>query len=312
LWRGFDEINCLGEGCNLEAEELETGIRLGAHMSIAGGYYRALERGAEVGCTAVQVFTKNVNQWKAKAIGDDDVTMWNKGMESAGLGTRQVIAHDSYLINLATPDDELWEKSLAAFGEELDRCARLGITGLVTHAGAHMGSGEEEGLKRIAAGLDRVLSERPGQEVAVLLETTAGQGTCLCYAFEHIRDVIAGVSEANRPRMAVCWDTCHLFAAGIDFREEEQYERMVDSFDRIVGLDRLRAIHLNDSKKGLGSRVDRHEHIGKGELGLEPFRYIMNDPRLAQLPKVLETPKDEKMTEDRENLAVLRSLIRGQ
>ena len=293
-------------------EERETGLQLGAHMSIAGGYYRALERGADVGCTAVQVFTKNVNQWRAKPIGEEDVALWKKQMEAGGYGQRQIIAHDSYLINLATPDDELWEKSLASFGEELDRAAVLGITGLVTHAGAHMGSGEEAGLARIAAGLDRVLSERPGQDVAVLLETTAGQGTALCYSFEHIRDVIAGVSEANRPRIAVAWDTCHIFAAGIDFREEYQYERMVESFDRIVGLERLRAIHLNDSKKGLGSRVDRHEHIGKGELGLEPFRYIMNDPRLAQVPKVLETPKDDKMTEDRENLALLRSLIKEQ
>ncbi len=287
-------------------------LMLGAHMSISGGYYKALERGSEVGCTAVQVFTKNVNQWRAKPIGDDEVESWNKGRESCGFEAGQIIAHDSYLINLATPDDELWEKSLAAFGEELDRCARLGIPGLVTHAGAHMGSGEEVGLARIAAGIDRVLIARPGQNVSVLLETTAGQGTSLCYAFEHIRDVIAGVSPENRSRVNVCWDTCHLFAAGIEFGDEYNYEQMVSSFDRIVGLDSLRAIHLNDSKKGLGSRVDRHEHIGKGELGLEPFRFIMNDPRLAGIPKVLETPKDEKMTEDRENLAVLRSLIATQ
>jgi deoxyribonuclease-4 len=278
-------------------------------MSIAGGYYRALERGIEVGCTAVQVFTKNVNQWKAKPIVDDEVALWMNGIEKAGYGDCDVIAHDSYLINLATPDDELWEKSLEAFGHELDRCAMLGITGLVTHAGAHMGSGEEAGLARIAAGLDKVLSARPGQNVSVLVETTAGQGTSLCYAFEHIRDVIAGLSGENRPRIGVCWDTCHLFAAGIEFGDTYNYEQMVSSFDRIVGLDRLRAIHMNDSKKGLGSRVDRHEHIGKGELGLEPFRFIMNDPRFANIPKVLETPKDEKMTEDRENMAVLRGLV---
>ena len=219
------------------------------------------------------------------------------------------MAHDSYLINLATPDDVLWEKSLTAFGIELDRCALLGIPALVTHAGAHMGSGEEAGLARISAGLERVLGERPGQKVTVLLETTAGQGTSLCYAFEHLRDVIAPLSAENKARVGVCWDTCHLFAAGIDFTEEYKYERMVDSFDRIVGLDRLKAIHMNDSKKGLGSRVDRHDHIGKGMLGLEPFRYIMNDPRLAHLPKLLETPKGEDMAEDKENLAILRSLV---
>ena len=174
-----------------------------------------------------------------------------------------------------------------------------------------MGSGEEAGLARISAGIERVLGERPGQNVTILLETTAGQGTCLCYAFEHIRDVISAVSPENKERVGVCWDTCHIFAAGIDFTEEYKYERMVDSFDRIVGLDRLKAIHMNDSKKGLGSRVDRHDHIGKGMLGVEPFRYIMNDPRLAHLPKLLETPKGEDMAEDKENLALLRSLVRN-
>jgi deoxyribonuclease IV len=290
---------------------LDQTIKLGAHMSIAGGYYKALDRGHEVGCTAVQLFTKNQNQWAAKPISQEEVDLFKSALGNDGYAGADLIAHDSYLINLATPDDILWEKSLDAFGHELDRCAMLGIPGLVTHAGAHMGSGEETGLARIAAGIDRVLSERPGQQVTVLLETTAGQGTCLCYCFEHIRDVIAGVSPENRDRMGVCWDTCHLLASGIDFTDDYRYERMVESFDRLVGLDRLKAIHLNDSKKGLGSRVDRHEHIGKGALGLEPFRFIMNDPRLASLPKVLETPKDDKMTEDRENLAVLRSLIRS-
>jgi deoxyribonuclease-4 len=279
-------------------------------MSAAGGCYRAIERGSQIGCTAVQLFTKNANQWAAKPIGTDDAQHFQQCMEKAEYLSADIIAHDSYLINLATPDDILWEKSLAAFGHELDRCAILGVPALVTHAGAHMGSGEEVGLARIAAGLDRVLSERPGQDVAVLLETTAGQGTSLCYAFEHLRDVIAEVSTDNRARLAICWDTCHLFAAGIDFTDDYKYERMVDSFDRIVGLDRLRAIHLNDSQKGLGSRVDRHAHIGKGMLGIEPFRYIMNDPRLAALPKVLETPKEEDMEDDKVNMALLRSLVK--
>ncbi len=284
-------------------------MKLGAHMSVAGGYNKALERGNEVGCTAVQLFTKNANQWAAKPISPEEARLFKSTREQAGYQPSDLMAHDSYLINLATPDDVLWEKSLAAFGHELDRCAALGIPALVTHAGAHMGSGEEAGLARIAAGLDRVLSERPGQDVTVLLETTAGQGTCLGYCFEHLRDVINMVSPENRPRVAVCWDTCHLYAAGIDFTDELTYKRMVDSFDRIVGLDKLKAIHLNDSKKGLGSRVDRHEHIGKGALGVEPFRLIMNDSRLADLPKVLETPKGPDMAEDRENLTLLKSLI---
>jgi deoxyribonuclease IV len=278
-------------------------------MSTAGGYYRALERGSSIGCTAVQLFVKNANQWAAKPITPDDTQLFKSALDKAEYMQADIIAHDSYLINLATPDNTLWEKSLTAFGHELDRCAALGVPALVTHAGAHMGSGEEVGLARIAAGLERVLSERAGQDVTVLLETTAGQGTSLCYAFEHLRDVIGALTPESRERVAVCWDTCHLFAAGIDFTDEYKYERMVDSFDRIVGLDRLRAIHMNDSQKGLGSRVDRHAHIGKGMLGVEPFRYIMNDPRFAALPKVLETPKEEDMAEDKENLALLRSLV---
>ncbi|MEO8285602.1 MAG: deoxyribonuclease IV [Chloroflexota bacterium] len=285
-------------------------LKLGAHMSTAGGYYKALDRGREIGCTAVQLFTKNANQWAGKPISPEDVKLFKGSLEQAGYTDSDLIAHDSYLINLATPDDALWAKSLAAFGHELDRCAMLGVPALVTHSGAHVGSGEEAGIARIAEGIDRVLSERPDQEVTVLLETTAGQGTCLGYTFEHLRDVIGGVSEENRRRVAVCWDTCHLFAAGIDFTEEYKYERMVESFDRIIGLDRLRAIHMNDSVKGLGSRVDRHANIGKGMIGLEPFRFIMNDPRLAALPKVLETPKEADMADDIINMDVLRSLIK--
>jgi len=283
-------------------------------MSVAGGAHKALQRGKELGCTVVQVFTKNANQWNAKPISAEDADLFKSTCADAGYEFADLVAHDSYLINLASPDDELWEKSIQAFGHELDRCASLCIPGLVTHAGAHMGSGEEAGLARIAAALDRVLTERSGQEVMVLLETTAGQGTSLCYAFEHLGSVFEMLSSESQQRVGVCWDTCHLLAAGIDFTDEQKYERMVESFDRIVGLDRLRAIHCNDSKKGLGSRVDRHEHIGKGALGLEPFRFIMNDPRLAHLPKILETPKGaagEETANDTMNLTALRDLVRG-
>lgn len=284
-------------------------MKLGAHISIAGGCHNALTRGKDIGCTAVQLFTKTASQWAAKPITEADIDLFRTTREQTGFQACDLIVHDSYLINLASPDDTLWEKSLAAFGHELDRCEMLGIPALVTHAGAHMGSGEEVGLERIARGLDRVLSERPDGTVTVLLETTAGQGTCLCYNFEHIGKVINHMGAENTPRMGVCWDTCHLYASGVDFSDEAKYKTMLDEFDRHVGLKRLRAIHLNDSKKGLGSRVDRHEHIGKGALGIEPFRFIMNDPQLAHLPKVLETPKGPDYAEDIENLALLRSLI---
>lgn len=278
-------------------------------MSIAGGYNKALNRGKEVDCTAVQIFTKNANQWAGKPITEEEIERFRTTSEATGYSVDSVLAHDSYLINLATPDEALWLKSLAAFGHELDRCAMLGIPALVTHAGAHVGSGEDAGLARIAQGLDLVLSERDGQDVMVLLETTAGQGTCLGYTFEHIARVIDLLETGHKSRVGVCWDTCHLFAAGIDFTDLDKYERMVESFDTLVGLDKLRGIHLNDSKKGLGSRVDRHEHIGQGALGIEPFRFIMNDPRLAAIPKVIETPKGEDLAEDRVNLELLRSLV---
>lgn len=293
---------------------MDTQVKVGAHMSIAGGAHKALQRGKDVGCTVVQVFTKNASQWAAKPISAEDAALFKFACEETGYQSCDLVAHDSYLINLATPDDALWEKSLAAFGHELDRCATLSISGLVTHAGAHMGSGEERGLERIAAGLDRVLSERPGQDVTVLLETTAGQGTSLCYCFEHLASVLEMLPVENRLRVGVCWDTCHLYAAGIDYTDDYKYERMVESFDRIVGLDKLKAIHMNDSKKGLGSRVDRHDHIGKGALGLEPFRYIMNDARLSHLPKILETPKGaagEETANDIMNIQALLNLVRS-
>jgi deoxyribonuclease-4 len=293
---------------------LDMQLKVGAHMSVAGGAHKALQRGKDVGCTVVQVFTKNASQWAAKPISPEDATLFKSTCQETGYQSCDLVAHDSYLINLATPDDALWEKSLAAFGHELDRCATLGIPGLVTHAGAHMGSGEERGLERIAAGLDKVLSERPGQDVTVLLETTAGQGTCLCYCFEHLASVLEMLPAEHRQRVGICWDTCHLYAAGIDFTDEYKYERMVESFDRIVGLDKLKAIHMNDSKKGLGSRVDRHDHIGKGALGLEPFRHIMNDARLTHLPKILETPKGEAGEEtanDKMNIQALLDLVRS-
>lgn len=284
-------------------------MKLGAHISIAGGYQNALTRGKDIGCTVVQLFSKNANQWAAKPISAEEATLFGDTRQQCCFDSSDLVIHDSYLINLATPDDVLWEKSLTAFGHELDRAETLGVPALVTHAGAHMGSGEEVGLARIGAALDRVLSERPNGTVTVLLETTAGQGTSLCYNFEHIGKVLELVTDEYRSRVGVCWDTCHLYAAGYDFTDEVKYGHMAEEFDRFVGFDRLKAIHINDSKKGLGSRVDRHEHIGKGALGVEAFRLIMNDSRLEDLPKILETPKGPDYAEDKENMALLRSLV---
>ena len=275
-------------------------------MSIAGGCHNALTRGREVGGEAVQLFTKNASQWKAKPLLDEDIARFQETLAGTGYSPDVLVVHDSYLINLASPDDALWEKSLAAFGEELDRAAALGIPYLVTHAGAHMGQGEPAGLARIAAGIDRVLDPRPTGPL-ILLETTAGQGTSLCYRFEQI----AGVIEATRypERIGVCFDTCHVFAAGYDLRDPAGYEATIGEFDRLLGLDRLKVFHLNDSKKGLGSRVDRHNHIGQGELGLEAFRLLLNDPRVNTRPMVLETEKGADGAEDRMNLATLRGLL---
>ena len=281
-------------------------LRLGAHMSIAGGAYNALQRGRDVGADAVQIFTKNASQWRAKPLVTDDCDRFAAACTTHGYAPADLIAHDSYLINLASGDPELLAKSQAALIEELDRCTQLGVPALVTHAGAHGGRGEEEGLRALAASLDAVLAAHTGGTM-VLLETNAGQGTWLCYRFEQIARVLDMV---RRPEaIGVCLDTCHVFAAGYDIRTPEGYEATLAEFDRLIGLDKLRAIHLNDSKKGLGSRVDRHHHIGQGELGLEAFRLLLNDPRLHHLPMVLETEKGPEGEEDRMNLATLRGLI---
>jgi deoxyribonuclease-4 len=278
---------------------------LGAHMSIEGGVDQAVARGAAVGCDAIQVFTKNSNQWRAKKLGEDEIQRFRAAQIEKGISP--VVAHDSYLINLASPDEALYARSMAAFGDELDRCDALGIPYLVTHPGSHVGSGEEAGLSRISAALNRLFAERPAQRVTVLLETTAGQGHSVGHRFEHLREIVDHV--ALRDRVAVCIDTCHIFAAGYDLRTREGYQAVMKEFDGIVGLDLVRAFHLNDCKKDLGCRVDRHEHIGKGFLGLEAFRSLMNDPRFEGIPMLLETPKGKDCAEDRENLAVLRGLM---
>jgi len=274
-------------------------------MSIAGGVSRALERGRSIGCEAIQIFTKNQRQWKAKPLEPQEIEQFR--LKQAETGISPVVAHDSYLINLGSPDETAWQKSLEAYILELERCEALNIPYLVMHPGSHMGSGEETGLRRIAEGLNRAHAATPGFRVITLLETTAGQGTNLGYRFEHLATIREMVEE--RERVAICFDTCHAFAAGYELRTPEAYAETMAEFERILGFDLLRCFHLNDSKSDLGSHIDRHEHIGHGLLGLEPFRLLLNDPRFADLPGLLETPKGKEMREDVENLRVLRSLV---
>jgi deoxyribonuclease-4 len=283
---------------------LSPGPYIGAHESIAGGLYRAIERAESVGCRALQVFTKNTNQWRAAPLHELDVASYKTAASKSSIGI--VLAHDSYLINLCALRSDLRDKSLHAFVDELRRCESLGIPYLVFHPGAHTGQGEEEGLRRMIDTLNEAHHMTKGFGVVSVIETTAGQGTVLGYRFEQIRAILDGV--ASPERMAVCIDSCHIFAAGYDLRTEKAYEKTMEQFDTVVGLDRLVAIHVNDSKKPLGSRVDRHEHIGKGAIGLEGFKLMMRDERLIRIPKILETPKGEDLEEDRVNLDILRRL----
>jgi len=278
---------------------------MGAHMSIAGGIDRAPGRGGAIGCTALQIFTKSSNQWAARPLSDDEAAGFRRGLEEWGI--RHVVAHDSYLINMCSPDDALWKRSVDACALELERCARLGIPWLVAHPGGHMGKGEEYGIRRMAEAIDAIHARVPAGAASLALETTAGQGTVIGHRFEQIAAIIAGTRQPDR--IGVCLDTCHVFAAGYDLRAPAAYRETLARFDGEVGLGRLKAIHVNDSKKDLGCRVDRHEHIGKGFLGLDAFRNLMNDDRLLDTPLVLETPKGEDCREDVENLEILIGLV---
>ena len=280
-------------------------MRLGAHESIAGGIYKAFDRAASVGCDAVQIFVKPNRAWAAPPLSDEDIRQFR--VRAAESGIRPVVAHTSYLLNLASPRDDLWRRSIDTLVLELDRCHRLGAPWLVLHPGAHVGSGEEAGLARMARGLGEVHQRTEDLDARVLLETTAGMGTKLGYRFEHLawlRDETPGGE-----RMGVCLDTCHVFAAGYELRTREGYGATMEAFDAVIGVEHLKAVHLNDCKAGLGEKKDRHEHIGKGHIGLAGFRHLVNDPRLAHLPGLLETPKSDDLHEDIENLAVLRGLV---
>lgn len=295
-------------GVRRKASKAQPAFLLGAHMSIEGGTPLALERAGRVGATALQIFVKNNNRWVGKLIDSDEAEEFRRVGARSRL--ESMVAHSSYLINMASPDTALWTRSIEAMGDELDRCRRLGLSHLVTHPGAHVGKGERWGLQRVARALDRIHEACPANPVHVALEVTAGQGSSLGYRFAHLRDVLG---HCRHPEwIDVCLDTCHVFAAGYDFRDRQGYEAMMTEFDDLIGLEKLRVIHVNDSKRELGSRVDRHDHIGKGRIGLAGFGWIMRDRRLHDVPKILETPKGKDLKEDRRNLRTLRKLARGQ
>ena len=281
------------------------GPLLGAHMSIAGGVGNAFIEGKKVDCDAIQIFTKSSRQWASKPYSKEEIELFHINRKETGIGS--VIAHDSYLLNMGSPDAALRSRSVAAFIDEFERCELLGVSNLIAHPGAHVGTGELDGIKTIAKSLDEVHKACSGYRARVTLEITAGQGSNLGYRFEQIANMIDATKESDRLR--VCFDTEHAFAAGYDIRTREGYEKTFAEFDEIIGIDLLAAFHLNDSKKEFHSRVDRHEHIGKGFIGVEAFRLLMNDKRFWGVPMCLETPKGPDLKEDRENLELLRSLI---
>lgn len=274
-------------------------------MSIAGGPANALLSGHSVGCDTIQMFIRNPNRWRSKGLTPEQIADFAQARKATGI--EPVIAHGSYLINLGTPDEALWQRSLDALIIELRRCHQLGIRDYVLHPGSHVGSGEEAGLLRVAAGLSAAFEATADAPVTVLLETTAGQGSNLGYRFEHLARLMHHAKR--RSRLGACFDTAHALAAGYEFRQPESYKAMWEHFGGVVGIQNLRAIHLNDSKHDIGSRVDRHEHIGQGFVGLEAFRLLVNDASLHHIPMLLETPKGADMSMDIENLALLRSLI---
>ena len=280
---------------------------VGAHMSMAGGYYKAVNAAHEATCDCVQIFTKNNNQWRAKPITDEEADRFKTTMAEHGIN--HPISHDSYLINMASPNAELWKKSVDAFVIELQRAEQLGIPYVVAHPGAFTTSSESAGIKKISRALNEVHKQTKGIAAKCLLETTAGQGSNLGWRFEHLADIIEGVKDPER--VGICFDTCHVFAAGYPMGTEKEYKATMKAFNATVGVKQIKAFHMNDSKRELGSRVDRHEHIGQGELGIEPFRHLMNDRRFRKVPMYLETPKGDRNGTlwDVINLRKLRKLV---
>jgi deoxyribonuclease-4 len=280
---------------------------LGAHESIAGGLHLALQRITKIGGEALQIFTRNQRQWSAAPLTSEEIALFKQAWEKRR--DLPVVSHASYLINLASADKALWERSLEALAAEVRRCRLLGIDTVVLHPGSHGGQGIDRGLARVIEGLDRVLGESDGR-VRIVLETTAGQGTGLGSRFEELAVVLERAT--SKELLGVCVDTCHIFAAGYELRGPEGYAATINAMAATFGLDAIRLFHLNDSKTDLASRIDRHEHIGKGRIGLDGFRHLLDDCRFHDCPMILETPKDETLEQDRANLRILRTLLPGK
>jgi deoxyribonuclease IV len=279
---------------------------LGAHVFASGGVDSAIDGGEALGFTAIQLYTKNNNRWVSKDLTEKEITAFKEKQKKSNI--KVAVSHDSYLINLCAKDPENLEKSRISFLDELNRCELLDIPYLNFHPGSHGGQGEEEGIKIIAESLNIVHEQTKGFKTKSMLEATAGQGNAIGYHFEQLKKIIDLVDEPER--MCVCIDTAHIFAAGYNIKDPKEYKKVIKEFDDIIGLDLLKCIHMNDSKKELGSRVDRHDHIGKGFIGKEGFTNIMNDKKLEKVPKILETPKEKDQKEDLENIKVLLSLIK--
>ena len=277
---------------------------LGAHVSTSGGIYNAITNGEKLECDAIQIFTKSQMRWNSKPLKGNDIAKFKKMWKESRI--EKIIVHDSYLINLGSPDNEKHSKSKAAFIDEIERAKSLGTNFLVFHPGAHMGEGEEFCIKKIGKTLNEIIDEIDPESLKILIETTAGQGTNVGYKFEHLRDILAIVK--NPGKFGICIDTCHIFAAGYDIRTKEAYDRTMDEFDKIMGIKNVFAFHLNDAKVELGSRVDRHENIGEGKIGKDAFGFIVNDKRFEKVPMVLETPGGDEFY--KKNLSILRGLIR--
>ncbi len=279
---------------------------IGAHFSIAHGLHNALYTAQDYNCTALQIFTKNSKTWEERFLSPEEIDSFNKAREETNI--KAIASHTSYLINLAAPDSKKHDKSCNALKQELTRCSMLGIPYAVLHPGSHMGEGQEQGISRIAESIISIFDETPQISTRLLLETTAGQGTVTGHTFEQLAAIMDKVG--SKERIGICLDTSHIFTAGYDIRTKDAYRQTTEIFNSVIGIGNLYLIHLNDSKKKLGSKLDRHEHIGRGHIGTDAFAYIMNDPELSHIPKIIETPKEKGLTDwDKKNLETLKSLI---